>query len=67
MKTKFGYRQYFRPTPRMFRRLGDSLLMASTFALGYSIISEHKVVAIICLIIGIMGKFLTNFFSEDGS
>lgn len=67
MKTKFGYKEYFKPTPGLFRRIGDALLMASTFTLGFSIIKEYKVVAIICLIAGVIGKFLTNFFAEDGS
>jgi hypothetical protein len=55
---------YFKPTPKNFRKLGDSLLGISMFITGYSIFEEMKIIAITSLIIGTIGKFLTNFFTE---
>ena len=57
--------RYFKPTPKKWRKLGDALLAVSTTATTYAIASDHKWIAIACLIIGSVGKFLTNFFTED--
>jgi hypothetical protein len=61
----FGFNKYFKPTPTNLRRLGDSLLVAATFATTSSIILEKPGLAIIIIILGTLGKFITNFFSDD--
>ena len=65
METKFGWNSYFKPTPRLFRRIGDSLLAVCAFAATYTILQEYRVVSLVILFLGIVGKFLTNFFSEN--
>ena len=62
-KLKFGLSSYAKPTPRKLRRLGDGLLLASTI-LTNEVMIEKPAVASIALITGVIGKFLTNFFSE---
>ena len=57
-------KNYFKPTPVLFRKIGDALLGVSTFITGYGIASDHDWVAYTALFIGVVGKFLTNFFSE---
>jgi len=61
---KAGLKQYYKPTPAKLRKLGDALLGAATFVTGLSIISNYKTVAIIAVIVGAVGKFMTNFFTE---
>ena len=56
---------YFKPTPKKWRKLGDALLGVSTTITTYAIVEDYKWVAIAALIIGSVGKFLTNFFTED--
>lgn len=56
---------YYKPTPRFWRKLGDALLGVSTFITGLAITEDHRELAIISLIIGSVGKFITNFFKED--
>ena len=56
---------YASPTPKKWRKLGDALLAASTTITGFAIYEEAKWVAITALVLGTVGKFLTNFFSED--
>ena len=56
---------YYSPTPTKFRKLGDALLGVSTTITGFAIYQDVKWVALTALIIGVIGKFLTNFFSED--
>jgi hypothetical protein len=56
---------YFSPTPTKWRKLGDDLLGVSTTITGFAIYEEAKWVAIAALLLGVVGKFLTNFFGED--
>jgi len=62
-KLKFGLGQYAKPTPKRLRRLGDGLLLASTIMTNETMI-DKPAIASIALIAGVIGKFLTNFFSE---
>jgi hypothetical protein len=56
---------YYNPTPKRWRKLGDALLGVSTTITGFAIYEEAKWVAISALAFGVVGKFLTNFFGED--
>lgn len=58
-------KNYYKPTPRKWRQLGDALLGVSTFVSASAIATNHDYIAIISLVIGSVGKFLTNFFSDD--
>ena len=60
---KFGLSHYAKPTPRRLRRLGDVLLLASTIITN-EVMIDKPAIASISLICGVLGKFLTNFFSE---
>lgn len=62
--TKFSWKGYWQTTPLMFRRIGDALLGIFSIVSVSSVITEHKDLAVASLIIGIIGKILTNFFSE---
>ena len=55
--------QYSKPTPKKMRRLGDGLLIVSTL-LTNEVMGDKPFVASVALITGVVGKFLTNFFSE---
>lgn len=60
---KFGWNEYFKPTPRLFRKIGDALMGAAMFAATWQIVVDNKNLAIAIMIIGTLGKFVTNFFS----
>ena len=57
--------KYYTPTPMKWRKLGDALLGASTTITGFSIYNDMKEVAIAALLLGVIGKFLSNSFTED--
>jgi len=59
------FKNYSKNTPKFWRKLGDGLLGASTVITTFAIYEEMKAVAITALILGVVGKFLTNFFTED--
>ena len=61
---KFGKRQYYKPTPYKLRRLGDALLGVSLISIPMSL-AGNEVAGYILLGFGIVGKFLTNYFSES--
>lgn len=58
--------KYLAPTPKKMRKLGDALLAVSTTIATYAIADDwSKWVQISALMLGVVGKFLTNFFTED--
>ena len=61
---KYGWKKYYEPTPAHLRKLGDSLLGISTFVTASAITVNNHTIAYIALGIGILGKFLTNFFAK---
>lgn len=63
---KFGWSYYFKPTPKRLRVLGDSLAAAGTFGAGVVVLNGHPIVGTIIMGVAILGKFISNFFTEDG-
>jgi hypothetical protein len=68
--------RYWSPTPKKWRKIGDSLLASATvIAVGgvwqFDALKEVftagqlKAMIISSIIFGVVGKFLTNFFKED--
>jgi len=64
MIMKFSNRSYMQPTPRNLRKLGDALLGVSAAITASAIAGGNDILAYISLGIGVIGKFLTNFFAE---
>lgn len=69
-------KNYWKPTPKKWRKVGDSLLaVASVLAIGglwqfdnlkdIFTPSELKLLIITSIVSGVVGKFLTNFFKEE--
>ena len=56
---------YYKPTPKKWRKIGDTLLAVSVYAQTQQVISGSTKLMTITAIVGIVGKFLTNFFVED--
>ena len=68
--------RYWSPTPKKWRKIGDSLLASATvIAVGgvwqFDALKEVftagqlKAMIISSIVLGVVGKFLTNFFKED--
>ena len=67
---------YYKPTPKKWRKIGDALLASVTvLAVGgiwqfdtlKEIFTPGQIRALIAssIALGVVGKFLTNFFKED--
>ena len=57
---------YSSSTPKKWRKIGDSLLAVSTLITSYAIAEEwSKYLQLSALILGVLGKFITNLATED--
>lgn len=59
-------KNYWAPTPKKIRKLGDALLAMSMYAQTQQMFTGQTKLLTIISIVGLVGKFLTNFFAEDG-
>lgn len=55
---------YYKPTPKKMRQLGDAFLAIALYGEVHSQTINPTVGAIL-IYVGIIGKFLTNFFSKN--
>ena len=62
---KLRLKNYFAPTPKLFRMIGDTLLSLGSLITGYQILCNEKTLALISLTLTILGKFVTNLASLD--
>jgi hypothetical protein len=60
---KFGFFQYWKPTPVFLRKIGDTCLGVSSFLAVTDF--SHPQKSVVILLAGITGKILTNLFSES--
>ena len=58
-------KNYYKPTPKKLRILGDTLLSIGTFITASAIASQNEWLAYTALGIGVIGKFFTNFFVDE--
>jgi hypothetical protein len=63
--SKASFKHYFKPTPKRFRILGDSLASASVLVSGYALYEGMREVAFFVIVSGWVGKFITNFFTDS--
>ena len=56
---------YYEPTPEKIRKVGDVLQYGAQIAAGASIVNEKPEIGLIVMIIGSIGKILSNFFVES--
>ena len=64
-KTKFTVKSYWAPTPKKARKIGDALLGVFSVTSMSSMIMDHKGLSVASLVIGVVGKVLSNFFAEE--
>jgi len=64
-QVKFGWKYYFKPTPKRLRIFGDSLAAGSLFVAGLAIVNGYEKIAIGVAVLGYIGKFISNFFSNE--
>jgi flagellar motor component MotA len=69
-------KNYYKPTPKKWRKLGDAILAVGVFVTAGGLIEydrlaqifdakELKVIIGSAFVCGVIGKFLTNFFKDE--
>ena len=59
-------KNYWSPTPSKWRKLGDSFLAVGLVLTTYTISGGYdQIIQLMSLFVTVIGKFLTNFFTED--
>ena len=67
---------YWKPTPKKWRKIGDAILAVGTFVTAGGLLAfdtmqqiyspkELKIIIGVAFVLGVLGKFLTNFFKEE--
>lgn len=62
---KFELNGYYKPTPSKIRKVGDIMQYGAQIATGASIVNDKPELGLFVMIIGAVGKILSNFFVED--
>jgi hypothetical protein len=53
------------PTPKIWRQIGNVLLIISTTITGYTAYIDQPTIALISMICGLVGKLITSLVTDD--
>lgn len=62
---KLSFKSYFEPTPKLVRKIADSLLAGATLASTFTFIMDYQKVAISIMVVSVVAKILSNFLSDE--
>ena len=73
---KISVKSYWAPTPKKWRKIGDAILAVGTFVTAGALLEydkmkeiftaqEVKAIIAVAFVLGVTGKFLTNFFTTE--
>ena len=73
---KISIKSYWAPTPKKWRKIGDAILAVGTFVTAGALLEydkmkeiftaqEVKAIIAVAFVLGVTGKFLTNFFTTE--
>ena len=65
LTNQINVKHYWKPTPIIWRKIGDSLLAVGGLAGTFAISEDMKWLGISLIFCSIVGKFLTNFFKAE--
>ena len=62
---KFTLKGYWEPTPKGIRKIADSVLAGATISGTFAAMNDHPKLATGVMIIAVIAKILSNFFTDD--
>ena len=73
---KISIKSSWAPTPKKWRKIGDAILAVGTFVTAGALLEydkmkeiftaqEVKAIIAVAFVLGVTGKFLTNFFTTE--
>lgn len=63
-KVLFGFKGLRLTTPQAMKRLGIALAASGTAGAGICYIMEYEKIALLCLIMTVLGTFISQMFGE---
>lgn len=63
----FGWKQYWKPTPKLVRKVADAVISITTLAGSIITIDKNPVTGTIIMALGVVAKVVSNFFGEEES
>jgi hypothetical protein len=63
-KVVFGFKSLKLTTPKAMKRLGMALAASGTAGAGICYIMEYERIALMCLIMTVLGTFMSQMFGE---
>ena len=62
---KFGWKQYWKPTPLRIRKIADAIFATTTCIGSAAIFDDQSKIGMVILVIGFIAKTVSNFFSQE--
>lgn len=62
---KFGWKEYWKPTPKNIRKTADAVSLFCTAIGGYSTLNNNASLGTAIFVTGTLSKVVSNFFSEN--
>jgi hypothetical protein len=56
---------YYKPTPVLARKIGDSLMGAASIGASYAFATSNNKAAFVLFLMAVVGKFISNFWAVD--
>ena len=62
---KFGWKQYWKPTPLHIRKIADAIFATTTCIGSAATFDGESKMGVIILVIGFIAKTVSKFFSQE--
>lgn len=62
---KYGFKEYWKPTPKNIRKVADSILASAMLISTFAVFSNYQNFAVAIMIAAGVAKFFSNFFSIE--
>ena len=61
---KFGWKEYWAPTPKKIRKIADAVVAAATFSGTLLSLNDNVKMGTFIFVSGFFAKIISNFFSK---
>ncbi len=65
MKFNVNNKSYWSPTPKIIKKIADSVLAGAVTIATFAAFNDHTTLATVVMIVAGIAKILSNFFSEN--
>lgn len=62
---KLTWKGYWKPTPKIIRKVADSILAGATLASTFAVVNDHSRLAVVIMVVSVVAKVVSNFFTNE--